>query len=106
MKKAPKSYIDLESISALHALINYPPPRHPLISVITHDDFLSLHPLEKDMLFRFGFYTISCKNFGGVMVYGKSHYDFNEGSLMFTAPGQVLGVGPENKVDSGWVLFF
>ena len=104
MKKRDQTYIDLESISQLHAMVGFPPPRHPLISVITHTDFLSLRPLE-DALYRFSFYTISCKRFEGLMHYGKSHYDFTEGSLLFTAPGQVIGTGPEIKADSGWVMF-
>ncbi len=94
----------MESIGGLHAMIGYPPPRHPLISVIAHDNFLSLQPLE-NALYRLGFYTISCKKFEGTMYYGKSHYDFTNGTLLFTAPGQVLGTGPEGTADSGWVMF-
>jgi len=40
------------------------------------------------------------------MKYGKGYYDFNEGSLMFTAPGQVIAPGPDVVVDEGWALFF
>ncbi|HMH20799.1 MAG TPA: helix-turn-helix domain-containing protein [Puia sp.] len=104
MKKAIKSYIDLESISDLHDLVQYSRPRHPLVSVIDHKDFYARRPKE-NALFRFGFYTISCKKFEGLLYYGKSQYDFREGSLMFTAPGQVIGSGPDVNVDEGWALF-
>jgi hypothetical protein len=104
MKKADQPYIDLESISDLHDLVQYARPRHPLISVIDHTDFYARRPKNK-ALFRFGFYTISWKKFEGLLYYGKSHYDFREGSLMFTAPGQVIGSGPDIKVDEGWALF-
>jgi len=104
MKKAIKPYIDLESISDLHDLVQYPRPRHPLISVIDHTDFYARRP-KGNALFRFGFYTISCKKFEGLLYYGKSQYDFREGSLMFTAPGQAIGSGPDIKVDEGWALF-
>jgi AraC-like DNA-binding protein len=104
MKKADIPYIDLESISDLHDLVQYPRPRHPLISVIDHTDFYARRP-KGNALFRFGFYTISCKKFEGLLYYGKSHYDFREGSLLFTAPGQVIGSGPDIKVDEGWALF-
>jgi len=99
-----RTYIDLESISDLHALVQYTPPRHPLISVINHSDFYAKRP-KTEALYRFGFYTISCKRFEGLLYYGKGHYDFNEGSLLFTAPGQVIGPGPDVKVDEGWALF-
>jgi hypothetical protein len=36
------------------------------------------------------------------LYYGRSQYDFKEGSLMFTAPGQVIGPVQEVKVDEGW----
>ena len=100
-----KQYVEIESISDLHDLVQYSPPRHPLVSVIDHEDFYAKRP-KTDALYRFGFYTISCKKFEGLLYYGKGQYDFREGSLMFTAPGQVIGAGPDVKVDEGWALFF
>jgi AraC-like DNA-binding protein len=105
MKKAAPSYLEIESISDLHTLVQYSPPRHPLVSVIDHEDFYAKRP-KTDALYRFGFYTISCKKFDGLLYYGKSQYDFREGSLMFTAPGQVIGGSPDLHVDEGWALFF
>jgi AraC-like DNA-binding protein len=104
MKKAATPYTDIESIGELHDLVQYSRPRHPLISVIDHEDFYARRPKGKG-LYRFGFYTISCKKFEGLLYYGKSHYDFSEGSLLFTAPGQIIGAGPDIKVDEGWALF-
>ena len=101
----PDKYIDLQSISDLHRLVQYTPPKHPLISVIDHTDFYAKYPREKDAFYRFGFYTISCKKFEGLLKYGKGYYDFSEGSLLFTAPGQVLAPGPDVKVEEGWALF-
>ncbi|HEY4325504.1 MAG TPA: helix-turn-helix transcriptional regulator [Mucilaginibacter sp.] len=100
----PQTYIDLESIADLHRLVHYAPPRHPLISVIDHADFYARRP-KTDAFYRFGFYTISCKKFEGLLKYGKGSYDFNEGSLLFTAPGQVIAPGPDVTVDEGWALF-
>jgi len=100
----PDKYIDLQSISDLHALVKYTPPKHPLISVIDHADFYKIRP-KTDAFYRFGFYTISCKKFEGLLKYGKGYYDFSEGSLLFTAPGQVLAPGPDVTVDEGWALF-
>jgi AraC-like DNA-binding protein len=101
----PDKYIDLQSVSDLHKLVHYAPPRHPLVSLIDHTDFYAKRP-RTDAFYRFGFYTVSCKKFEGLMKYGKGYYDFNEGSLMFTAPGQVIAPGPDVVVDEGWALFF
>jgi AraC-like DNA-binding protein len=104
MKKA-SPYIEVASIGELHDIMHYPRPRHPLVSVIDHNTFYADRP-KGNMLYRFGFYTISCKKFDGLLHYGKSQYDFRDGSLMFTAPGQVLGASPNVEVEEGWALFF
>ena len=101
----PDKYFDIQSISDLHKLVKYAPPKHPLISVIDHADFYARRPKE-DGIYRFGFYTISCKKFEGLLKYGKGYYDFSEGSLLFTAPGQTITPGPDVTVDEGWALFF
>lgn len=98
------SIIELESIGELHDYVKYPRPRHPLVSVIEHTDFYARRPKEEKR-YRFGFYTISCKKFEGLMHYGKGNYDYKGGSLLFTAPGQVIGPGPNIRVEEGWTLF-
>jgi len=100
-----EKYLDLQSISDLHKLVKFAPPKHPLISVIDHTNFYARRPKE-DVTYRLGFYTISCKKFEGLLKYGKGYYDFSEGSLLFTAPGQVIAPGPDVTVDEGWALFF
>lgn len=99
------TYIDIASISDLHDFAGYPSPKHPLISLIDNEAFYEHCPRDL-AFFRFGFYTISCKRFKGVLKYGKGHYDFSEGSLMFTAPGQVISSSPDGQVEEGWALFF
>jgi AraC-like DNA-binding protein len=99
-----EKYIDLETISDIHRMVHYTPPRHPLVSLIDHTDFYANYTIT-DAFYRFGFYSISCKKFDGIMKYGKGYYDFNEGSLMFTAPGQVIAPGPTVVVEEGWALF-
>ncbi len=95
---------DVQSISELHRLVQYLPPKHPLVSIIDHNDFYAHRP-SGECAYRFGFYTISCKKVDGSLKYGKGSYDFGEGSLLFTAPGQVISSGPGVTVAEGWALF-
>jgi AraC-like DNA-binding protein len=40
--------------------------------------------------------------------YGCNYYDYQEGTLVFTAPGQIVGIGskPEAAMPKGWGLLF
>jgi len=101
----PESYIDIESISELHELYGVGKPKHPLITVIDFDNDQINRPKDA-AIYRVGFYTIFCKKFSGTLRYGRSYYDFNEGSLMFTGPGQIVSPSPELRIEEGWGLFF
>jgi AraC-like DNA-binding protein len=107
MKRTEKPIVEIESITDMHDLVHFPRPRHPLVSVIDHAKFYALRP-EPGILYRLGFYMLSCKKFEGLLYYGKGQYDFTNGSMLFTAPGQVIGTStePEVKVEEGWALFF
>jgi AraC family transcriptional regulator, transcriptional activator of pobA len=100
----PDKFIDIGSISEMHRLMQYSPPKHPLVSLVDHENFYERRP-RVQAVYRFGFYTISCKRFEGLLRYGRGSYDFDKGSLMFTAPGQVIAAGPDVRVDEGWALF-
>ena len=100
--------LDIDSISVLCDLLECEKPKHPLISVI---DYGSIKTLENftDTSYVQNFYVISLKNGTDCeMKYGRKYYDFSEGSLVFTAPGQILGSGegkirPQVNTD-GWML--
>ena len=62
---------------------------HPLISVI---DFSRLEPF-KFKRFELEVYAVFLKEIQcGDITYGCNHYDYDEGSLVFIAPGQVYGI--------------
>ena len=61
---------------------------HPLVSVI---DFSNAAPRRLRRTY-FGFYVIILKAVHcGDLRYGKNTYDYQEGTLVFLAPGQILG---------------
>ena len=99
-------YVDVVSISDIHDFYGCSAPKHPLITVI---DLLKVDRskfTEADTSFRLGCYSIFCKKSKGTLRYGQSYYDFTEGSLMFTAPHQVIASNPNISIEEGWALFF
>jgi len=68
---------------------------HPLVSVI---DFSKAVPRQGSRMY-FGFYTIILKDVVcGDLMYGKNTYDYQEGTLVFIAPGQVAGVKSNGEI--------
>jgi AraC-like DNA-binding protein len=67
---------------------------HPLVSVI---DFSKASPRNwgdaKTIKFQYGLYCIFLKDVKcGDIVYGRDYYDYQAGTLVFFAPGQVMAV--------------
>lgn len=78
---------------------------NPLITFI---DFKNVRVL-KHKLKCFGFYGIFLKGkIHGPLTYGRSRYDYEEGTLVFVAPGQVAGIndGGETLNPEGYALMF
>ena len=78
---------------------------HPLVSVVDMSELECIrHSLK-----HFGFYCIILKHLGcGDVAYGRSTYDYNDGSLIFVAPNQMAGAN-DGKVSydtKGWILMF
>lgn len=67
---------------------------HPLVSII---DFSKAHKRTGSRM-TFGLYCIFLKDIHcGDLKYGCNYYDYEQGTLVFVSPGQVIDV--ENKVD-------
>ncbi|MFM6924163.1 MAG: helix-turn-helix domain-containing protein [Ferruginibacter sp.] len=78
---------------------------HPLVTII---DLSKANPLPAQT-FNFGLYAIYLKELKcGELKYGRGHYDYQEGTLVFIAPGQVIAVEPKVKTfePKGWALLF
>ncbi|MFT3935960.1 MAG: AraC family transcriptional regulator [Chitinophagaceae bacterium] len=100
----------MEEIIKLHSVDTYNKFRgvqtlHPLISML---DLSKAKPMPA-RVFNFGLYAIFLKDLKcGEMRYGRNNYDYQEGSLVFVSPGQILGLQPKVKTfePKGWALIF
>ncbi len=78
---------------------------HPLVSVV---DLSRANPRQGSRMY-FGFYTIFLKDVKcGDLVYGRHTYDYQEGTLVFLAPGQVAGLNSNGETyqPKGYALVF
>ncbi len=100
--------IRLETISQAHEALSLDKPRHPLVSVVPIDERI-LNFDYGNATYVFGFYQVSMKSdIPGAMRYGRNSYDFQEGSMVFTKPGQAMSFTMESNPSSGsgWTLMF
>ena len=100
--------LHIDSITAIHNMLGLKKPQHPLISVIPIDDKLTQFDYG-DATYVPGFYQISLKEgICGEVTYGRNTYDFQEGSMVFTKPGQTLSFKADEAeaASGGWVLLF
>lgn len=87
---------NVESISQLHQMLGIGKPKHPLISIIWHSP--NMAEQVGDVRFSMNLYVLSLKErISGSFKYGRSSYDFEEGTLVFIAPGQVLSNPNEDE---------
>ena len=78
---------------------------HPLVSVI---DLSKAKPM-KHMRHTFSFYTVYLKDEKNCdLLYGRRSYDYQKGSVICLAPGQVIGIEDTGEVfqPKGWALCF
>jgi AraC-like DNA-binding protein len=77
---------------------------HPMVSVIDMSKALP----SKQMRIHFGFYCVFLKEIKcGDLRYGCQNYDYQEGTLVFVAPGQVVGINSNETIQpKGWALLF
>ncbi|MDP4201688.1 MAG: helix-turn-helix domain-containing protein [Bacteroidota bacterium] len=96
--------IRLEKISEYNVL-KQTETLHPLVSVIDNSNQIPL-PNGK---YHFGFYAVFLKEtVCGELGYGRNKYDYEEGTLVFIAPGQVISVNHDDntKPHKGLTLIF
>lgn len=78
----------IDTISQFNTLNNHE-TLHPLVSIVD----LSKADKRQHGRINYGFYTVYLKEIKcGDLKYGCNYYDYEEGTLVFVGPGQVIGV--------------
>ncbi|MEM6343213.1 MAG: helix-turn-helix transcriptional regulator [Bacteroidota bacterium] len=103
--------IEIQRVSQMHKLGGLPAPKHQLVSVIYNRDLESVASMQGVKVINH-LYTIifkssdACSSFS----YGRNSYDHEEGTLVFTAPSQVMkftdDTNDEQIDPDGWSLVF
>lgn len=98
-----------DTVAEYNALNNHE-TLHPLVSVI---DFSKANPRswdgQKTVRIIYGMYCIFLKDFKGCDIkYGRNYYDYQDGTLVFVAPGQLTVVETDGQVyqPRGYALVF
>ncbi len=94
----------LDTIPEYAALLGFQ-AQNPLVTV---NDLAEMPP---DMIGRkrFGFYCVMLKeHYNGKVSYGRGHYEYQAGTMIFTSPGQVIGIDIEGEDNhsKGYLLMF
>ncbi|MCI5057470.1 MAG: helix-turn-helix transcriptional regulator [Flavobacteriales bacterium] len=102
--------LEIHKVSKMHQLGDLPPPKHPLISIISNQELKSTSNLKGIKIINYLYNIIfkssnTCSSFS----YGRNSYDHEEGTLVFTAPGQVMEFNDDNSQNEqidpdGWSL--
>lgn len=96
--------LHFDNIPEYNKMVNHE-TLHPLVSVV---DFSKSDPICQHKR-NFGFYTVFLKDvMCGDMYYGKNYYDYQEGTLVFIAPGQISGIVNDGTYiqPAGYALLF
>lgn len=96
----------VKSICELHDFAGIEKPKHPLISVIDYSK-IDINETPESGRFVCEFYSVSFKN-NCSFHYGRQFFDHKEGTMICTAPEQVIQMHKTEKTYdvAGWSLFF
>jgi len=99
--------IRINSISELQRILGLEKPHHPLISVIDASK-IRVTEAELNAKIMYDFYMVSVKDKSCGVEYGRNSFDFDEGVMVFSSPGQVYTptkIITEGEIQ-GWMLLF
>lgn len=92
MKAKEDKLVRFISISESHQAFGLPAPQHPLISLVHFNQDNPFNTAMAPIYDVLDFYKITfiTRN-KGRLKYGRNYYDYDEGSMLFLAPNQLVG---------------
>jgi len=105
MKPKEDKLIRFISISESHQAFGLPAPQHPLISLVHFNKDNPFNTAMAPIYDVLSFYKITfiTKN-KGRLKYGRNYYDYDEGSMLFLAPDQLVGSTDYNSETYCYIL--
>lgn len=102
-----ENIVKVSTIHELHEMMQLEKPKHPLLSIIDAS-LLSVPEERVGHKILQNLYMISLKDKDCGVDYGRNSFDFEEGVMVFSAPGQVYTANKavETGEIEGWVMFF
>lgn len=99
--------VPVDSIHRVHEGYGLASPENPLITLVDYSKIKPVMPLL-GVTFLLNLYVVSLKKLPqeDALIYGRSHYDFQEGTLMFIQPGQVMTVNSSELPTGGGGYIF
>lgn len=103
MKIIAGNMINFETIQDFNSMLGVR-TQHPLVSVVNQYEAKPMQHMQHTM----SFYAVFLKDEKNCeLTYGRTKYDYDKGSVVCLAPGQVIGIeGDEIFQPQGYALFF
>ncbi|MCG8697909.1 MAG: helix-turn-helix transcriptional regulator [Bacteroidales bacterium] len=103
--------INFQNITEFNRAQNLPAPENPLFTIgcktLKDDEIQDCVSSNKEMSYTNQFYIISLKNIvSGEIVYGRTKYDCDTGTLLFSAPNQAYKVKDIVISSESWFIAF
>jgi len=105
MKSKDDKLIRFISISESHQAFGLPTPQHPMISLVNFNQDNPFNMAMAPIYDVLSFYKITfiTRN-RGRLKYGRDYYDYDEGSMLFLAPNQLVGSTDYNSETHCYIL--
>src|ERR1700748_3969335 len=93
-----------KTISDLHNTMVFAPPENPLLSLVTCEDLKTC--FIGNTKFTGDFYMIALKKIkSGHFFYGKTTYDFDNVSMAFVKPRQIIEINNVELTEKAFIVF-
>jgi len=100
--------VNFKTIAQMHEYFGMEKPEHPHFSInISRKNSIeeATHCIKEETKISSDFYSISFKHIiGGEIFYGRTKYDFTDGALIFTSPGQSMVIKGLSVVDESIMI--